>query len=222
MEKRKGKKGRPKKEKGKKLHTAPLIEFLNYAPGQSVSWLLSKILRDQTHKDVAQLQEQLIADLLPLTTQASYQNADRYLQTLARKLDAFNYPVKFSSLPADKDNPFGDDGRNARALLGHDQKLHKWGKHQWVFTPSFYGIDRDYSLEKKLYLFVAAGLQYGELSMLRRCQHCKCFLVADEMRQLFCSRDHARSYYDAPERAAERVRISRKERARAAGGKSKI
>jgi len=205
---------RPKKVKGKKLYAAPLIEFLNYAPGQSVSSLLSIILRDQTHKDVAQLQEQLIADLLPLTTQASYQDADGYLQALARKRESFNYPLRFSSLPADKDNPFGDEGRNARALLGHDQKLHKWGKHQWVFTPSFYGIDRDYSLEKKLYLFVAAGLQHGELSMLRRCQHCKVFFVADEMRQVFCSRDHARSYYDAPERAAERVRISREERAR--------
>jgi len=213
MGQRKRKRGRPKKTKQKQLKAAPLVEFLNYAPGQPSSWILSWILRDHADKDIAQTQEKLISELLPLTVPpTTYENADTHLQEICRKLDSFEYIARFSALPADKDNPFGDQGANARALLGSDQKLAKWGKHSWAVTPHSYTIKKTDSLEKKLYSLVAAGLQRGELGMLRRCQQCNCFFVADEMRQTFCSRTHARNYYDAPERASERVRTSRKRR----------
>lgn len=201
--------GRPRKKKAPYTWWvgAPLLEFLNYTAGQVVGARLNAILRSEKPENIPTLRERLIADLLPLTTPARYEKADQYLQGLCSKIDSFEFPLRLSPLPADKDY-FGDEPNLVLKLLNSERKLFRWGKHSWIVNP-YHAGSVEYSGEKNLYLLVAAGLQGGQLSMLRRCQQCNRFFIADERRQVFCSTEHARAYWDDPERAKKRVYKSR-------------
>ena len=185
----------------------PLLEFLNL-PEPSSSPRTDAIIRGMSREDIASLQEQLIADLLPLTSTMPYERADEHLKNLCSRIDSFDYSMRLSPLPADRD-VFVGEPNSARNLISHQQKLFKWGDHAWIFNPDS-SLSKEDSAEKKLYLLVAAGLQKAELSMLRRCQQCERFFIAREKRQVFCSPDHSRAYWDTSERLKKRVYRSRK------------
>jgi len=205
-----GKRGRPKKKRAS-WAIKPLIDFLNYTPGAPAEPVLSAILSTLKLGEMAPLQDQLIADLLPFTLPITKEKGDEYLLKLCSKLDSFEFTMKFSALRADKDLFVGEPNL-VRRELSSQQKLFKWGKGSWVIGPHHPIKLKEDPAEKSFYYLVAAGLRNGELAMLRRCQQCPGFFIADEARQIFCSPQHARDYWDQPKLAKARVYKSREQR----------
>jgi hypothetical protein len=72
-------------------------------------------------------------------------------------------------------------------------------------------IDRNKTTAPNFYFYglIIEACMTREVRRLRQCPQCRIFFMATESRQVFCIPEHARLYYDTPERAKERVDKSR-------------
>jgi hypothetical protein len=227
--KRKHARGKPKQET-KRLplpygQRQVLVEFLNHdfsrplkydrnegfidANGREVSGELHMII----HRDLSlgslehleSIRQGFIADLLPIAESPAapftlYQ-IQGYLETLTAKLNQMKFEARFVVSEGVKK----DKQRGARK---RGQKRFSRGLGEWRITIDF-SAGAPYAPSRDFYGMIAEGLVNGELDLLRRCPYCQQFFTARQRREIFCTPQHARLYYDDPGRAKQRVYNSR-------------
>jgi hypothetical protein len=196
LKRQRRKKGRPKKKRGSYSGDLKLLlAFLNWTSDRPTDDAELNAVVVEPAKvrglDLVWLQKKLIEDL-SLFTNPPRKGAYNLRKSLCDKIRQFQFPlVPLLSVPT---------------KLEKDGTLKEIGP--WTVKPEF-GVGGP-SDERYFYAMIADGLISRELDRLRRCQHCNRFFIADERRQIFCTPDHGRAYYDDPTRAKARVYESRR------------
>jgi hypothetical protein len=189
--------GRPRKKR--KPYSGPLkilLEFLNYNPGGTLSTELRNCLKYiGTLENQISLKEELAADLR-VFIHPRRKGVYDLRSALCHKINEFRFPLILTP--------------NTPIQLIKNE-LKEIGA--WNYKAEF-GVGAPYESKREFYVAVAEGMVSRELTMLRRCPHCERFFIADEERQMFCCREHARAYYDNPTLAKERAKKSREHRAK--------